>query len=85
MKAVWHRPTTLRGMLDLKKNFPDMKIIVGNSEVPIQPASQGVDRAYVSTPDANAVLEVAIERLFKNALYPVLVSPTHVPGNEPRP
>ena len=41
-------------MLQLKAAHPDMKIIVGNSEV-------------------------AIERLFRNAQYPVLVTPSHVP------
>jgi len=53
-KAVWHRPATLSALLQLKAAHPDMKIIVGNSEV-------------------------AIERLFRNAQYPVLVTPSHVP------
>lgn len=52
--ASWYRPLTLVRMLDLKRLYPEAKIVCGNTEV-------------------------GIETKFKNAVYPVLVCPSHVP------
>ncbi|VEN52953.1 unnamed protein product, partial [Callosobruchus maculatus] len=34
--TTWHRPTSLKAFLQLKKKFPDAKIVVGNTEVGIE-------------------------------------------------
>ena len=35
-RATWHRPSTLTGLLELKRSLPAMKIVVGNSELEIE-------------------------------------------------
>jgi len=35
-RATWHRPSTLTGLLELKRSLPSMKIVVGNSELEIE-------------------------------------------------
>ncbi|CAG9760635.1 unnamed protein product [Ceutorhynchus assimilis] len=34
--VTWHRPTTLEDFLELKYNFPDAKIVVGNTEIGVE-------------------------------------------------
>uniref|UniRef100_A0A1L8DYE4 Xanthine dehydrogenase n=1 Tax=Nyssomyia neivai TaxID=330878 RepID=A0A1L8DYE4_9DIPT len=35
-RVTWFRPTTLSELLDIKKKFPDAKIVVGNTEVGVE-------------------------------------------------
>ncbi|XP_064072025.1 xanthine dehydrogenase-like [Vanessa tameamea] len=35
-KTVWFRPTTLEGILKLKEQYPEAKIVVGNTEVGVE-------------------------------------------------
>ena len=32
-RVVWHRPTTLPELLNLKSQYPDAKLVIGNTEV----------------------------------------------------
>nr|CAH7741382.1 unnamed protein product [Callosobruchus chinensis] len=34
--TTWHRPTSLKAFLQLKKKFPEAKVVVGNTEVGIE-------------------------------------------------
>ncbi|KAK3736913.1 hypothetical protein RRG08_000655 [Elysia crispata] len=52
--VTWVRPTSLSELLELKKNHPKARFVVGNTEV-------------------------GIETKFKNQLYSVLVSSSHIP------
>ncbi|XP_050304553.1 xanthine dehydrogenase-like [Anthonomus grandis grandis] len=35
-KVTWHRPTSLKKLLELKQEYPEAKIVVGNSEVGVE-------------------------------------------------
>lgn len=35
-RVTWYRPTTLNELLDIKNKYPDVKIVVGNTEVGVE-------------------------------------------------
>jgi xanthine dehydrogenase/oxidase len=37
-RLTWYRPTTLEELLQLKTQYPDAKIVTGNTEIGMQPS-----------------------------------------------